>query len=97
MTIKTTTNETETVMELSGWLDTQTAAELKEAVDALGEETRSLVFDFSELEYISSAGLRQLVAAHKKMDGHLTIRHVSREIHDILGMAGFTKRLNIEE
>ena len=96
MNINKTVNGTETVISLSGWLDTKTAPELKDVIDNLEHETESLVLDSAELEYISSAGLRQLVAAHKKMNGNLTIRSVSKEIMDILRMSGFDKRLHIE-
>ena len=95
MTIRKITNGSETVMELAGWLDTQTAPELEAAIGAL-DGAASLILDLKELEYISSAGLRQLVAAHKKMNGELTIRNVSTEIMDVLQMAGFDKRLHIE-
>ena len=54
-------------MEIIGWLDTQTAPQLEEELVKLEEEITSLVFDFAQLEYISSAGLRQVVAAYKKM------------------------------
>ena len=96
MTIRKSTSGSETVLELSGWLDAQTAPELEAAIGGLDDATASLILDLKELEYISSAGLRQLVAAHKKMDGALTIRNVSMEIMDILRMAGFDKRLHIE-
>ena len=96
MTIREITNGSETVMELAGWLDTQTAPELEAAIGAL-DGTAALILDLKELEYISSAGLRQLVVAHKKMNGELTIRNVSTEIMDILRMAGFDKRLRIEK
>ena len=96
MTILKNANGNETVLTLSGWLDTQTAPELEAAIGALDSSTSSLILDLKELEYISSAGLRQLVAAHKKMNGNLTIRNVSAEIMDILRMAGFDKRLHIE-
>ena len=95
MTIRRITNGSETVMELTGWLDTQTAPELETAIDAL-DGAAPLILDLKELEYISSAGLRQLVAANKKMNGELTIRNVSTEIMDVLRMAGFDKRLHIE-
>ena len=96
MTILKNANGNETVLTLSGWLDTQTAPELEAAIGALDSSTPSLILDLKELEYISSAGLRQLVAAHKKMNGNLTIRNVSAEIMDILRMASFDKRLHIE-
>lgn len=95
MTIRKTMNGSEAVMELSGWLDTQTAPELEAAIGAL-DGVSALVLDLKELAYISSAGLRQLVAAHKKMNGELTVRNVSAEIMDVLRMTGFDKRLRIE-
>ena len=97
MTIHKAMNGSEMVMELSGWLDTQTAPELEAAIGALDGAAASLILDLKELEYISSAGLRQLVAAHKKMNGNLTIRNASAEIMDVLRMTGFDKRLHIEE
>ena len=53
-------------MEISGWLDTQTAPQLGEALSGLEDSITSLVFDFTNLEYISSAGLRQVIVAYKK-------------------------------
>ena len=83
-------------LKLNGWLDTESSPILAEEIGALDEGVTSLVIDCSALEYISSAGLRQLVAAHKKMDGALTLRHVSNEIMDIINMTGLSKKLHIE-
>lgn len=82
---------------LSGWMDTQSAPQLAAAVDELGPEVKSLSLDLSGLEYISSAGMRQLVAAHKRMNGALTLKQVSPEIMDVLRMIGFDKKLNFEQ
>ena len=82
---------------LSGWMDTQSAPQLAAAVDELGPEVKSLSLDLSGLEYISSAGMRQLVAAHKRMNGALTLKQVSTEIMDVLRMIGFDKKLNFEQ
>lgn len=97
MNITTTTEGSKITLELEGWLDTSTAPELKAAIDSLDKSCTSLVIDFSNLKYISSAGLRQLVAAHRKMSGAMTLVNLSPEIRDILGMAGFDKLFNIEE
>jgi anti-sigma B factor antagonist len=95
MTIqKTLVNNTAT-LKLEGWLDTQTAPMLGNALQELESSVTALVFDFSELEYISSAGLRQIVAAHKKMNGNLTLQNVPDEIMDVFRMTGFDKHLNI--
>lgn len=83
-------------LKISGWLETKTAAELQAQVDELSVDTEELVMDLEGLEYISSAGLRQIVAAHKKMNGRLTLIHVQPEIMEVLEMAGFVKRLHIE-
>jgi anti-anti-sigma factor len=82
--------------KLSGWLDTQSAQELEAELNGLSPDTTALVFDCSGLEYISSAGLRQLVAAHKKMNGALTMRHISDEIMGVIKMTGLDKRLKFE-
>lgn len=95
MTIKKTVNQNAAVFEIAGWLDTQTAPELGTALDELDSSVTELTIDMSELEYISSAGLRQVVAAQKKMEGNLTIKNVSAEIMDVFHMTGFSKRLNI--
>ncbi len=96
MTIEKTVNETVATLKLEGWLETQAAGELQQEIDALDETVDTLVLDLEALEYISSAGLRQIVAAHKKMEGRLTLKHVQPEIMDVLQMAGFDKRLHIE-
>lgn len=85
-------------MEIAGWLDTQTAPQLGEALANLDENVTSLVFDFSKLEYISSAGLRQVVVAYKKMadkDGFKII-HVSDEVLDVFRLTGFDQKIQIE-
>jgi anti-sigma B factor antagonist len=95
MTIEKIITNNKAELKISGWLDTQTAPQLGEVLDEIAENTTELVFDMSELEYISSAGLRQIVAAHKKMNGNLTIKNVSDEIMDVFQMTGFNKHLNI--
>ncbi len=94
---KNTENNALTVI-LEGRLDTITApnleAELKDAVDSVGE----LTFDFEKLEYISSAGLRVLLSAQKRMSGHgvMKITHVSETVMEIFEVTGFSDILTIE-
>ena len=90
---------TKMTMEISGWLDTQTAPQLEEALSALDGSVTSLVFDFAKLEYISSAGLRQVIAAYKKMadkDGFKII-NISYEVYDVFKLTGFDQKINIEK
>lgn len=96
MTIQKTILENETVLALSGLLDSGTAKQLQDAVDTLEAGTPALVLDMSELEYISSAGVRVLVAAHKKMNGKISLRHVRQEVQSILHLVGVDKRIHIE-
>ena len=95
MDITSTTEGATTTIELDGWLDTSPAPELAEAIGQLDDSCERLVLDFAKLQYISSAGLRVLVSAHKKMNGELMIRSVSPDVMTVLHMAGFDKRLNI--
>ena len=96
MEIRRSIDGEKAVIALEGWLDTQTAPELEAAIGELDEEVSSLEFDFANLEYISSAGIRQVVAAHKMMDGNLVIRNVSPEVQEVLRLTGVAKRLVIE-
>lgn len=82
---------------LEGRLDTTTApqleAELKTSLNGISE----LVFDFSKLEYISSAGLRVLLSAQKVMNaqGSMKITNVAPEILEVFEITGFTDILTI--
>ena len=96
MTIEKTINGDSAELTLKGWMDTQNAPLLAAAVDELGPEIKRLALDLSGLEYTSSAGIRQLVATHKRMGGALTLKHVSPEVMDVLKMTGLDKKLNIE-
>ena len=91
--------DSKVTMEITGWLDTQTAPQLGEALSQLDDSVTSLVFDFAKLEYISSAGLRQVVAAYKKMadkDGFKII-NVSDEVFDVFRLTGFDQKIRIEK
>lgn len=95
MEIISKTDGTKTTMEIVGWLDTQ----LEEELSKLTDEITSLVFDFAKLEYISSAGLRQVIAADKKMqnkDGFKII-NVSDEVFDVFSLTVFDKKIDIEK
>ena len=98
MEIISKTQENKVTMEITGWLDTQTAPQLEEALSNLDERITSLVFDFSKLEYISSAGLRQVIVAYKKMMGKdgFKIINVSDEVFDVFKLTGFDQKMQIE-
>lgn len=95
MEIKKTLEGDKACFAIEGWLDTQTAPELGAALDELEDDVAYLEFDFAQLEYVSSAGIRQIVAAHKKMNGDLSIRNVSPEVREVFRLTGVDKRLNL--
>ena len=86
------------VVKVSGRLDTMKAPELEEFLNQSLEDVTELAFDLSELEYISSAGLRTLLGAQQTMDsqGSMVVRNVPQPIMEILEVTGFTVFLTIE-
>lgn len=98
MTIQKTLNGSTLTLALEGRLDTTTApqleAELKASLDGITE----LNLDFEKLEYLSSAGLRVLLAAQKVMNrqGSMVIRHVNETIQEVFEVTGFIDILTIE-
>ena len=95
--VKNRENDALTVT-LIGRLDTATAPDLeRELSDAL-EGIVSLTFDFEKLEYVSSAGLRILLSAQKRMkaQGEMKIKHVNETVMEIFEVTGFTEILTIE-
>ena len=96
MTVEKTVNGNCAVLSLQGWMDTENAPKLAEAVDELGPEIESLVLDMSGLEYTSSAGIRQIVATYKRMNGALTLKNVSPLVMDVFRAMSIDKKLHIE-
>ena len=96
--INKTPNDNEMIIALKGRLDTLTAPQLEEELSGVTDGASILVFDFAELEYISSAGLRVLLSAQKTMStrGDMTVRNVSDEIREIFDVTGFSDILTIE-
>ena len=86
------------VFSLDGRLDTITAPQLEEEVKASIDDITELVFDFSDLTYVSSAGLRVLLSAQKTMNekGSMVVKNVSDEIQEIFDVTGFSDILTIE-
>lgn len=86
------------IIAIDGWLDTVTALDLEKEIVSIEPEIKHLTLDFEKLEYISSAGLRQIVLAHKLMkDGEMRIINVSDEVMEVFKMTGLSKKLNIEQ
>ena len=83
---------------LEGRLDTMTAPELEAELNQSMESADKLVLDFSKLDYISSAGLRVLLSAHKAMAsrGGMKVVHVNEIVSEVFDVTGFADILTIE-
>lgn len=95
MNITLDRNENELTVALEGRLDTLTAPELEDKLEPELDDIEKLVFDFAGLEYISSAGLRVLLAAQKQMD-EMVVTNVRPEVMEVFDLTGFADFLNIE-
>ena len=98
MNIEVKRNAEETTLIVAGRLDTTTAPALEKIINEDIEGTTSLILELSALEYISSAGLRVLLGAQKKMQkiGSMTLKNVREDVMDVLEMTGFADILTIE-
>ena len=98
MTIEIKKKAGEAVIELSGRLDTSTAPVLDKTLNEDISDNINLVLDLKDLEYISSAGLRVLLSAQKRMQkcGSMKLINVCEEVMDVFEMTGFADILAIE-
>lgn len=98
MTIEIKRNAEEIVLEIVGRLDTTTAPALDKTINENINGVKSLILDFKGLEYISSAGLRVLLSAQKKMQqiGSMTVKNVCEDVMEVFEMTGFADILSIE-
>lgn len=84
---------------LSGRLDTTTAPQLEEALASALDGVADMVFDFSQIEYISSAGLRILLNTQKKISaagGSMKLIGVNDVVREVFEVTGFINILSIE-
>ena len=98
MTIEKKINGEAVTLIVSGRLDTQTAPELENKLDALFSQIKELTFDMSNLEYVSSAGLRVILKAQKAMNiqGSMKLTGVNDSIMEVFDITGFLDILTIE-
>lgn len=97
MTITKTQTGSHLEIALEGRLDTVTAPELEKELKNSLDHVTGLTLNFSKLEYISSAGLRVLLAAHKRMAGQggMTVTNVNEIVREVLDVTGFSDILTI--
>lgn len=87
------------VLQLEGRLDTMTSPQLEKALGEEMPDERELVLDLTPLQYISSAGLRVLLTAHKRMigrEGRLTVRGANESVREVFTITGFMNILHVE-
>ena len=98
LNIKSQKNASELTVALSGRLDTNTAPELEKALNTSLEGVNALTIDMEKLDYISSAGLRVLLAAQKTMNrqGSMKVKNANEIIMEIFEVTGFADILTIE-
>ena len=98
MTIEIKKNHEETIIEIVGRLDTITAPALDKTINEDIGDTKNLVLDVKGMEYISSAGLRVLLVAQKKMQkiGSMKLTNVCQDVMEVFEMTGFADILVIE-
>jgi len=99
MKVNKTQNGSELLMEIEGGIDSTTAPELNDILSKALDGITSLILDFKNVDYISSAGLRVLLVNYKAMTGKgtMVIRHVNSNVMDIFSMTGFVNILTIED
>lgn len=98
MNIQKTVSGTTLTVALEGRLDTMTAPKLEEELRGSVDGVSRLVFDLEKLEYISSAGLRVLLAMQKLMNrqGAMLLRNVNEAVMEVFEVTGFSDILRIE-
>ena len=98
MTIDKTLRGDALTVALTGSLDSVTAPSLEKDLTVSLDGVTSLTIDCAGLKYVSSAGLRVLLAAHKRLSGQggMTLTHVNETVMDVFEVTGFSTILNIE-
>ena len=98
MTIEIRKNTEATIIEIAGRLDTTSAPALEKAINEDIGDAKNLVLDLKGVQYISSAGLRVLLGAQKKMQkiGSMKVINVCQDVMDVFEMTGFADILVIE-
>ena len=99
MTTTTTLDGTTLTVAIEGRIDTQTAPELEEELQKVLTGVKDLVLDFTQVNYISSAGLRTVISAQNQMDaaeGTLVLRGCNKNILGVFKVTGFDSFLTFE-
>ena len=98
MKIEETKNGGNLIVKVSERLDTTTAPELEKYLSTALEDVTDLSFDFADLDYMSSAGLRVLLMAIKKMakQGNMVVKNANETVKDVFEVTGFIDLMTVE-
>lgn len=99
MTITKNINEDSMTIAIEGRLDTTTAPQLEAEIQSLAENIKNLEVDLSAVDYVSSAGLRVMLVAYKKMTaaaGTFAVSGATPSVKEVFDMTGFSKVLNLK-
>lgn len=97
MNISSSNENGRVTITLEGWLDTASSPQLGDEVNSI-ESAEEIVLDFEKVEYIASAGLRQIVACHRKakeLNASFAVVNVGRDTMNIFKMTGLDKKLSV--
>lgn len=89
------TSEDKLIVSLTGRLDTVTAPDLEKELNDISS-INSIIIDMTNLEYISSAGLRIILKMQKALKGNLTLINVKPLVKEVFDITGFSEFLNIQ-
>lgn len=98
MNIEKTEIGKEITLKLDGWLDAISAEKFATSLEEISDAS-AIILDFEKVEYISSAGLRQVVTCARKakdMNADFSITEVNNEVMNIFSLTGLDKKLNIK-
>ncbi len=98
MNLTKTKKGTTVIISIDGRIDTNTAMEFGEQVNDALDNIENLILDFSNVEYISSLGLRAILELQKRMasQGTMKVLNPNSSVMDVFNMTGFSKILTIE-
>ena len=97
MTITQNNDNGKLTIVLEGWLDHSSSPELGDVIEGI-ESAKEIILDFAKVEYVSSAGIRQIVATHRKakeLDADFSVINVNPEVKSIIAITGLDKKIDI--
>lgn len=97
MTVTSIVSENVITLKVSGRLDTETSSQFREEIKQIPQNAEKLIFDFTDVNYVSSAGLRELLVCRKQYPGdRMTIINVQENVYDVFEMTGFDAIIPVE-